>query len=645
MKKKVLALLLSTALLCSSATVAFAADSDAGKQNDIESIEISGVIKSVAENAADSSSEETGILPVLEDSMNGAVLEDGGLEAEDKASTETDTEADDAKISDAETNETEKTNPLSEETNSEDTETYELASGNSGDLTWVLTMDETFSVTLTISGSGAMGANPSWDEYRGSIDKVVIEEGATTIGDYAFRGCYGLKEITIPDGVTSIGDDAFSSCSNLEKVVLPDSVTAIGGSAFSYCESLKEITLPKGLKSIPEFAFSGCTELADISIPDSVTSIGEYAFSSCAVTEIVIPKGVKSIEDGAFAWSGLRKVVIPDGVTSIGKRAFLGCADLSDIEIPGTVTSIGRDAFTDTKWIETAADKDGLIIVNNILIKSTSNKADITVPDTVTSIGSNAFDGSASLKDVVIPDNLTSIEYAAFAGCESLTSVDIPSSVTSIDSFAFYGAGLKSVVIPKTVKTIGDHAFGYKLNTEGTGHTKIEGFTIYGYPGTAAETYANENSFAFVALNEAGLAIVADKTDEVYIRYSGTGAVIYCTGDFDKFVSAEMDGQIVDPSNYTVVEGSTVLTFASAYLDTLATGRHVVTLNFIDGSISTYLTILDKDDAGAGNGSGTGISGRAPQTGDRTNMNMWIVLTIGSAAVCAAVLKTKRKEA
>lgn len=68
------------------------------------------------------------------------------------------------------------------------------------------------SMTLTISGSGDMDDNDSspWWNFRNSIHKVVIEEGVTSIGSYAFYGCSELTSITIPEGVTSIGSYAFS---------------------------------------------------------------------------------------------------------------------------------------------------------------------------------------------------------------------------------------------------------------------------------------------------------------------------------------------------------------------------------------------------------------------------------------------------
>ena len=77
--------------------------------------------------------------------------------------------------------------------------------------------------------------------------------------------------------------------------------------------------------------------------------------------------------------------------------------------------------------------------------------------------------------NVTIPDSVMSIGYGAFDGCASLSSILIPDSVTSI----------------------GDEAFGYYFD-DNWETQKIENFTIYGYTGSAAETYANNNGFTFI---------------------------------------------------------------------------------------------------------------------------------------------------
>ena len=92
---------------------------------------------------------------------------------------------------------------------------------------------------------------------------------------------------------------------------------------------------------------------------------------------------------------------------------------------------------------------------------------------------------------------MTNIGEDAFCGYKNLTSVTIPDSVTSIGSSAFDGCtGLTSVIIPDSVTSIGIYALGYERNLK-----KIDGFTIYGVPGSAAEQYANDNGFEFIAVN------------------------------------------------------------------------------------------------------------------------------------------------
>ena len=225
------------------------------------------------------------------------------------------------------------------------------------------------------------------------VKSVVIENGVTSIGDYAFKDCRSLTSITIQEGVTSIGAGAFWGCSNLTSIEIPSSVTSIGDSVFRECSSLTSINIPEGVMSIGEYAFSNCSSLTSIEISSSVTSIGNGAFGNC--------RSLTSIE-------------IPNSVTSIGNYAFYSCSSLTSIEIPEGVTSIRDGAF----W-------------------SCRSLTSINIPEGVTSIGNNAFCGCSSLTSINIPEGVTSIRDSAFWGCSSLTNIEIPSSVTSIGDSAF----------------------------------------------------------------------------------------------------------------------------------------------------------------------------------------------------------------
>ena len=155
-------------------------------------------------------------------------------------------------------------------------------SGTCGDnLTWTLDNNG----TLTISGTGRMwdwSHNKSLWYYYDELKNVIIENGVTSIGAYAFQSCGSLTSISIPDSLISIDDNAFSYCSNLTSINIPNSVTSIGDEAFEYCSNLTSVSIPNGVKSIGEGAFWSCNSLTSISIPNSVTSIGDWAFYDCS---------------------------------------------------------------------------------------------------------------------------------------------------------------------------------------------------------------------------------------------------------------------------------------------------------------------------------------------------------------------------
>ena len=146
-------------------------------------------------------------------------------------------------------------------------------SGTTGDCTWTLYDND----HLVISGEGAMAdyGDSTWAPWGAPVAYVTIEEGVTTIGDYAFDWCETLKSIHLPNSLTTIGDRAFYQCESLTSVTLPDSVTTIGESAFQQCYSLTSVTLGTGLTTIGDYAFLsyGITDVYYTGLPSDRTSI------------------------------------------------------------------------------------------------------------------------------------------------------------------------------------------------------------------------------------------------------------------------------------------------------------------------------------------------------------------------------------
>ncbi len=225
-------------------------------------------------------------------------------------------------------------------------------SGFCGDnLTWTLEENG----TLTISGTGRMDDyrneyNRPWsrNDILSQIKYVIIEDGVTSIGDYAFYGCKALGNVMIPDGVTSIGDSAFFGCTALRALTIPKSVTWIAEGAFNgastsinvaaenrnYC-SEDGVLYDKGKTTL---VYVGNLTKESFTIPSSVTRIAVCSFKGCkTLTSITIPASVNNIGRSAFnSCTGLTSVTIPNSVTYIDDWAFIGCDNLTDVYYTGT---------------------------------------------------------------------------------------------------------------------------------------------------------------------------------------------------------------------------------------------------------------------------------------------------------------------
>lgn len=358
-----------------------------------------------------------------------------------------------------------------------------------------------------------------------NLYKVNVYAPITTIDASAFEGCSELTFINIPERVTSIHRLAFKDCSNLinvtissneiaEKMSLPatfgSQVThytfetyqtedalgnpyhiTIGEKACNGSIALTSVTVGNGVYFIEENAFSGCTGLRNLQIGKWVTRIGSSilisenegyyaaytAFSGCPLERIevdaenpiydsrdncnalimhvgndlyalvlgckntVIPQGIDRIGHSAFRGvKGLTSVTIPENAV-IDMYAFYGCEDLVSISIPESVTTIGW-AFHNTTWLE--SQPDGMVYIGKVAY-TYKGKIDEDV-------------------ELTLESDTRGIAGGAFSSqwCSHIVSINIPEGVEAIGGGAFANcSGLQSIVLPKSLKTIGEGYVGY----------------------------------------------------------------------------------------------------------------------------------------------------------------------------------------
>ncbi|MBR0415044.1 MAG: leucine-rich repeat protein [Clostridia bacterium] len=347
--------------------------------------------------------------------------------------------------------------------------------------------------TLSVYGSGDMydySADSPFESIK-NLEKVMIGDGITSVGGWAFANCSTVTAVDLPTTLESIGENAFRSCNGLKNITIPYSVTSIGNSAFILCKGLTSVGLNYGLTSIGNNAFEGCSGLTSVEIPASLTNFGSYAFRYCEnLARATFQNGLTTIGASFFQQcTGLTEVVIPDSVSTLETRAFAGCSNLTAVTIGTGVETIANGAFQNCTKIDTVnyagtqEDWDAITIgsqntaLTNVKPQSSSGTCGENVswhlnPSTgvLTISGTGAmkdynwsaspFDGNFFIKTVIIEDGVTTVGYAAFSGCSNMTSVSLGKDITAVKGYAFQNcSSLTDITIPEGVTTIGNDAF------------------------------------------------------------------------------------------------------------------------------------------------------------------------------------------
>ena len=253
---------------------------------------------------------------------------------------------------------------------------------------------------------------PEW-RYK-SVDSIVVNEGVTYIGNFAFKYLDGVQSVSLPEGLVSIGESVFSGLYSFHEITIPSTVTNIGPDAFYECYLLERVTCyadPAKLTWID----NDCNDF---------TQYGEK-WTLCLVKKEYLAAYQEKFD-------GVNVTFVTDFDIQRDWQSG-GCwVKLDDDSGTLTVTKLedgeGRMddywAYNRAPWHKHAAKVTSLI-----------------VGEGVTVIGNKAFEDFVNLKTVTLPEGVTTIKSEAFGGCTGLLTITLPSTVTYISATAFWNCG------------------------------------------------------------------------------------------------------------------------------------------------------------------------------------------------------------
>ena len=295
--------------------------------------------------------------------------------------------------------------------------------------------------------------DPWWDNMTNLWENIVVA------GSIEYEG-----ETYI---VTKVSNKAFYKSTEVHTIELPETITEIGNYAFGYCTNLERVNIPEGVKSISTGMFYVCKNLTSIHLPSTIETIGSQAFIDCVLLESInIPSNCISVDNDAFSWClKLSTLTIEDGIKplNLGYAFSFGPmwqAYMEPFYYPGTFF---RGLFNDCPL-------KNLYIGRNI---NFDNVGKIQSPFEVCTV---KFDSSGKAiylrsgkyyESVEFGNMVTEIHSQLFMDAQ-IPTIILPDSLRAVGDKAFYKAVVQpSMSIPEKCDSIGNYAF-VSLNNPGT---------------------------------------------------------------------------------------------------------------------------------------------------------------------------------
>ena len=291
--------------------------------------------------------------------------------------------------------------------------------------------------------------------------ELSLEEAAavTDIGSVftAQKDLRSFSEFQYFTGVTAIPAYAFQGCYYLSSIIVPENVSTISNEAFEWCERLVSINIPAKVTSLGNRLFNGCYSMAFITSGMENPTASDDTFLGLTTSEVklFVPAGSKSKYKNDNEWSTF---IIEEGnptVTKCGDLYYLydTTAKAASV-ISGNYTSLNSITIPESITIDN--EQYAVTIIGRGAFYGCYDTEVISIPNSVTTIEEYAF-FNAGIKSLTLPSSLKTIANIAFANCYYLTNVSIPEGVLSIGNSVFaYCEKLQKLELPSSLASIGD---------------------------------------------------------------------------------------------------------------------------------------------------------------------------------------------
>lgn len=294
----------------------------------------------------------------------------------------------------------------------------------------------------------------------------------------------GQSELILPDVITIGGNPycvvamerngwRYYSQPNIKSVVLPNTLRRIGSEAFYSFSSLKSLEIPASVESIGTGAFNNSDSLQTITMKPMTPPVCDGNIGGNAQKKLNVPDGSFHAYRIASQWSGC--AIVPEtpveltvNVVDAGELGRIVLDEAGYLQEVNKLTVTGELNNDDWASIKNMTNLISIYMSGVLNTSVPDNQFDgkwaleeAVISNKCTSIGRKAF-SETGLREVIIPDGVETVGDEAFYRCRKVTSVEIPNSVITVGSYAFNGCNaLKNVKLSESMSEISHNMLSF----------------------------------------------------------------------------------------------------------------------------------------------------------------------------------------